>query len=689
MMVVSVEIVNASDSGAGLAAVQIQFREHCLDCHRSEDPAGNMDLMSLATDAPSADDPRWRRVLAVLRADEMPPPDTVQVVAGMREPLVDAISKWLRDTKPPGGSLQHVYARRLTRAEYTHALRDLLKLDTDPFILPEQFTTPDDYFDPSSGRMENRLFVQHTQSTNKPILTHYPGITMLPMDSPAEHGFSNQSDQVRIAPNLLRTYFAVGRDLLNHPDFPADHFLFTEPSEDSPDGVTVARERIRRLALRAFRGPVTEEQVAKYLAIYTLSREAGNMFPRAMRHAVEAILCSPRFLMRIEQGRVDRGGNRRLREHELASRISFFLWTSIPDERLLQAAGDATLSETVTLEDQVRRMLRDKRVKALSEHFGGPWLHLVETESVIPDPDLFPRYYLNPQGPPGRQTAGRYQMIEALLLFETIMVENRSILEFVDCDFTWLSPVMERYYGYQDLYASDPKIPNNRKVNGRRVRGQNIWHRRTLPDRRRGGVLTLASTLTSTSLPTRTSPIVRGAWVADVIFNRPPPPPPADVPDLADATTDTRGRALTLRERLELHSRSESCRGCHRRIDPPGYALEHYDAIGLWRDRDGKYNIDSEGHFADGRAFEGPLELKERLLERPELFARAFVEKMLSYALTRKLSARDDPIVTDILHATEDERYRFHDIVLEIVKSEPFRNVSTSTLPGNVPSIAE
>lgn len=649
----------AGQDFSGLEELRPIARQYCFSCHASAVRSGGIDLEELLLRNPRAATEHWKTALDVLRSGEMPPPGAQRPEPRQRAALIEGIGQWLRVNRPGGQAPAYRIARRLTRGEYTHTIRDLLELPADPFILPEQFAKQKAYFQPALGSMPQWVETDHEQTSNNPPLTRYPGITTLPADSRAEHGFANRNDQVSLSPALLEKYFSTAGDLLFHADFPSNHALFEEPESGASDVETV-RGRIAAFLPKAFRRPVGKNEIERYFNVYRMSRKAGNDFETAAKHMVLGVLSSPHFLMRVEK-RSARGAPD---SYHLASRLSYFLWTSMPDEALFAAAKAGDLRDRDQLEKQAERMLRDPKVKSFAEHFGAPWMRLGQVAAVIPDLDLFPSYY-EPAGPARRRTVGLYMMIEALLLFETVLVENRSILDFIDTDFTYLNQNLAEFYGLRSLYPGPSK-------SAEKFAGKRSWFRVRPDDRRRGGILTLGSTLTLTSLPGRTSPIARGAWIADVVLNRPPPPPPPGISPIQES--DQSGlRSLSLREQVARHSEDPACVSCHERIDPLGFALEHYNAVGLWREHDSGLPVDASGKLRGGSAFNGPVGLKDALLERPELFARGFVEQLLSYALGRELTAFDDPTVSDILDEVRGGGYRLRDIVVALVKSPAFR----------------
>ncbi len=441
-------------------------------------------------------------------------------------------------------------------------------------------------------------------------------------------------------------------------------------------------ERLAQFVDRALRRPARPEEQARYRTLFESSRNTGQTESDAMRLAVQAVLASPSFLYLIEEDRPAEGSVRLLDDFELASRLSFFLWSSTPDDELLAEAKSGRLHDTKSIEAQVRRMLRDPRSRELSESFAVQWLRLDQLYTAKPDPELFNSFY---SGPQGKDTLHGAQLIEALLLFETALVENRSVLEFIATDYTWLNPRLAKVYGL-DLSGKDPDAAST--VTGQPNRGlklsdkvaNNRWHREILTDPSRGGFLTMAGPLTVTSLPFRTSPVKRGAWILESIFNRPP-----TEPKIAFAIeNDTRETAATqsTRQKFEAHRNKAACYSCHIRIDPPGFALEAFDPIGLARIQDGGQPVDTRSEW-NGQSFNGPAEFKKLLRVSPHEFTRGFIEHLLSYALGRALEIHDLPAIEQIEQASRDSDFRFHRIIEEIATSYPFLHVRVDHLNEN------
>ena len=407
-----------------------------------------------------------------------------------------------------------------------------------------------------------------------------------------------------------------------------------------------AQKIVADLARRAFRRPVTAEEIDKLVSLVSLVQKQGDSFEEGLCQSLQAILVSPHFLFRIEQTRRSTSpeDSQPISDHEFATRLSYFLWSSMPDDELMKLADQHALRRPGVLEGQIRRMLKDHRSNALVENFGGQWLELRKLESVKPDRQRFPDFdeYL-------RMSMRR----ETELFFESIVQEDRSILDFIDADYTFINERLAKLY----------KIPN--------VKGPEFRKVVLGSDTQRGGVLTQAGILTVSSYATRTSPVLRGKWILEKMLNAPPPPPLPDVPNLDESKI---GSAASLRQQLEAHRQNATCASCHVRMDPLGFGLENFDAIGAWRTQDGKFPIDASGMLPDGRSFKGPTELKTILKQDQSAFAEGLTEKLLIYALGRGLESYDRPTVKQIVTRLANGNYRFSTLVIEIAGSLPFKS---------------
>ena len=398
------------------------------------------------------------------------------------------------------------------------------------------------------------------------------------------------------------------------------------------------RKIVTDLAGRAFRRPVTSQEIDNLLRFVSMAQKHGDSFEEGLCQSVQAMLVSPHFLFRVEQSR-----GSTINDHELATRLSYFLWSSMPDTELTRLANQQKLRSPGVLETQVRRMLKDPKAQALVDNFGGQWLELRKLESVKPDRQRFPGFdeYL-------RMSMRR----ETELFFQSIVQEDRSILDFIDANYTFLNERLALFY----------KIPG--------VKGPEFRKVALGIDGERGGVLTHASVLTVSSYATRTSPVLRGKWILEKVLNAPPPPPLPDVPNLDESKI---GSAASLRQQLEAHRQNATCASCHARMDPLGFGLENFDAVGAWRTQDGKFPIDSSGILPDGRSFKGPSELKAILKSHSDAFAEGLTEKLMIYALGRGLDINDKPAVKRIVSRLAAEDHRFSSLVMGIVSSELFQ----------------
>ena len=408
---------------------------------------------------------------------------------------------------------------------------------------------------------------------------------------------------------------------------------------------------------RAFRRPPTAEELARYGRVFADGRRAADgRFEGGMQDLVRAALVSPKFLFRIElDSRPRETTPQTLDDFQLASRLSYFLWSTQPDEALLDLASKGQLG--TQLDEQVQRMLRDPRSIALVQNFGMQWLQLQRLATFQPDATLFPAF---------DEGLRRAMLRETELFLGEIVRDDRSLLELVDADFTYVNRPLARHYGLESEAFPGDADGGDRRRNRRRS-GEFV--RVTLPDRKRGGLLTQASILTATSNPTRTSPVKRGKWVLEQILGTPPPPAPPNVPEL-DSQKELSG---TLRQRMEQHRANPSCANCHRQMDALGFAFENFDAIGRLRDRDADGAIDPSGTLPDGRSFQGPADLRLILRDKKDLVTRNLAEKLLTYSLGRGLEYYDERALRKILAEVADSEYRFSSLVLSIVHSDPFR----------------
>ena len=432
----------------------------------------------------------------------------------------------------------------------------------------------------------------------------------------------------------------------------------------APSAVVPAHQRLATFAERAFRRPLADDEQATYRTLFDQAKSSGASEADAMRQAIAAVLASPAFLYIEANGTPGAAKVSPLEDHELATRLALFLWSSTPDDELLTLAKTAKLRDN--LEAQVRRMLKDPRSRELSESFATQWLRLDQLQSAKPDAALFKSFY---SGPQNKGTLHGAALAEALLLFETVHVEDRSILDFLAADYTWLNSQLSRLY---DLpLAGDEAEPEvaagtNRELKQKSDKAAN-WRRVKLTDAKRGGYMTMAAPMIVTSLPFRTSPVKRGAWILETIFNRPPTEP--KVAFAIENDTKEAAQQMSIRQKFEAHRNKAACYSCHIRLDPPGFALERFNPIGQWDDK-----ADASAEWT-GQPFDGPAEFKTILAKKPHEFTRGFIEHLMSFALGRPLAVYDMPEVERIQRTAEADGWKFSRVVIEIAKSYPFTHV--------------
>jgi hypothetical protein len=428
-------------------------------------------------------------------------------------------------------------------------------------------------------------------------------------------------------------------------DMPSRRRIFTcKPAAGAEE--RCAKQILSTLVRRAYRGQSSDDDVERLMGFFRAGRQQRD-FDRGIQVALQRVLASPKFVFRAErepdQPTTDR--TYRISDLELASRLSFFLWSSVPDDDLIKAASENRLREPAVLERQVRRMLADPRSERFVTNFAGQWLYLRNLTNHQPNSMVFPDFDDN------LRLAFRR---EAEMFFDSIMREDRNVLDLMTADYTFVNERLARHYGIPGVYGSQ-------------------FRRVTLTDEARRGLLGKGAILTVTSQATRTSPVVRGKWILDNILNAPPPPPPPNVPPLPES--EGSGQVLSMRQRMEAHRKNPVCANCHRMFDPIGLAMENFDAVGRWRARDGGSlgaPIDASGELLDGTKVDGVVSLRRALLRQPDLFVGTVVEKLMTYALGRGVAADDMPSVRAIIRDSTSQNYRFSSLVLGIVRSAPF-----------------
>jgi hypothetical protein len=448
----------------------------------------------------------------------------------------------------------------------------------------------------------------------------------------------------RPSPAVYQVTITGPYDAKGHGDTPSRRRLFVAEPTGPADEEACAKKNLSAIMRRAYRRPITEADLERPMRLYREARAAGD-FDAGVEMALSAVLVNPNFLFRVERDPpgTPAKASYRVSDLDLASRLSFFIWSSVPDEELLDLAARQELSKPDVLEKQVRRLLADDRARNLVTNFAAQWLYLRNLESITPELRLFPDFDDN------LRKAFRQ---ETELFFESVLREDRSVLDLLRADYTFLNQRLAKHYGIPHVY-------------GERFRRIELG-----AGSERGGLLRHGSILTVTSYATRTSPVIRGKWILENFLGTPPPPPPPDVPTLRENTVSA---SLPIRERLAEHRNNAACAGCHKVIDPVGFGLEEFDAVGRWRTAEEGKAIDATGGLPDGSQFVGVAGLEKALLQRPELFARTLTEKLFTFALGRAPEDYDAPAIRKIVRDARAGGYRFSSLILGITTSTPFQ----------------
>ena len=602
---------NDADFAALQADARKSFKEvvtpfvdtYCTRCHGQNRQKGGINFgPALKNPGETASSKRWKQALAIVKSHDMPPDDAdKQPTDEERQKFLDGIGKIkFLSSKDPGLFV----IRRLTKVEYGNTLHDLLGVD--PKIADD---LPDEVF--GEGYLN----------------------TLSPL----------QSEQ----------YLAIANEALDRILGPRDAAptkaqkqLFGKTPSPGADERAAARKVARSLARNAYRRPPTEVELDLLLRVFDLARENKLAYPEALRLMLKAVLVSPQFLFITPATEPESGRSIiPLDDFQLASRLSYLLWATMPDAELSALADRGKLHEPAVLKAQVKRLLDDPRSRALFDGFGAQWLGLGSLESKTFDPAKFPQMT-------GAMRAAMYD--EARLFFESIVRENRSVVSLVDSDYTFLNGTLAALYGL------------DKRVTGSR------WRKVKLADANRGGILGMPGILAVTSFPDRSSPVKRGVWVLEQVLGEHVPPPPPDVPALEKQDKQTIAN-LTLRQRTELHQKDPACANCHKVLDPIGFGLENFDAIGRWRDKDDSGGaIDAAGELPGGKRFSSPKELKAIIASRADDLARNLTEKLLAYALCRQLEGYDEIVVDRLIETIAKDGYRMQTLITEIVSSYPF-----------------
>lgn len=639
--------------------VQPVLQKRCVKCHGEGDELeGDVNLLAIKNFADVSKDPDLlSSIIDALEQGDMPPEDEPELKPKARKQVVTHLKHMLHEVLQARSTFSQSPIRRMNRFQYNNAVQDLFQLKPVVFSLPERMLREyKNYFQPQTGKMPANLNAgSRPLGKSQMIEPRLAGVGPFPQDLRAENGFDNRGDHLSLSPLLMESFMKLSTSIVQSRDFTPKNCgiwkTFFAPPLVNDDLENVVRQRLEPFLTHAFRRPVEEKLLNRYASHVIALVEAGEPFEASMKEAASAAIASPRFLYLYDKSSVSDKAEA-IDDYELASRLSFFLWGSIPDQTLLDLAAAGTLHELEVLDQQVERMLKDRRLKRFCDSFPSQWLQLERIISSVPDMEKHPKFYFF------KYRVSMHMMLEPLLLFETILIEDRSILELIDSDYSYRSDLLKAWYKDGSLAKTTPtSIP---------------FKRVQLTDRRQGGVITNAAVLTMNSGPERSKPITRGAWIASVIFNDPPEPPPADVPPLPEGKEEVDPN-MTIRERLAAHRKRADCAGCHEQIDPLGFALENYGPTGLWRDQyENGRDVDSAGVLFRKHEFNNIIEFKDAILIEKDRFARGFASHLLSFALARELNAADSPALDQIVSETKSDNYTLQAIIKQIVASEPF-----------------
>lgn len=742
------------------------FEKKCSECHGKKKTKGKVNLFEIKSyEQLKTKGKLIKEVIEAVDANDMPPEDEAQLTKAEKEKLLIILKSTLQDSADSKKVKETAY-RRLNRFQYNYTVKDLFELKKDIFALPEKvMIRRGNYLQKMTDKMPDKVNVFNVLHPGQ----IFKGVEPFPQDLRAMHGYDNQADQLNMPPVLLDSFLKLSVSILNSPDFNDklcgiwDEF-FKEPAKITNLHKEV-KNRLRPFLSKAFKAAIDEKTLERYTNYTVAKIKSGASFTDGMKKVASAILCSPRFLFRVNSN------TSADENYELASKLSYFLWGSAPDEQLISLAQKGQLKSKTMLTKTVDRMLKDPKIERFLDTFPTQWMQLENIKSAVPDKKLYRNYSLDK-----RQNPGMHMVMEPLLLFDAVYMENRPLHELLAPKFTYRNDFLKKWYSLNNkdidpekkakedreniahvnklrqgftskLRSAENKMiallkpviskvkkpanpiknksamnriykgahpkeigkllskeDNNKRVEiEKRIRRNekllkdnpalegklidlyrkkqadlalinsmrsNFYQRVPVQDPRYGGIITNAAVMTMTSAPKRTQPIARGAWVIEVIFNDPPPPPPNDVPPLDEENVD---HSLTIKEKFEEHRKNPDCAGCHNRLDPLGFALENYDAVGLWRDKySNKRVVDPSGKMMKKYEFQNVINFKQVILKEKKRFAKAFTSHLLRYALSRKLTPAESIVVDNIVAKTEKEDYRIKSIIREVILSDSF-----------------
>jgi hypothetical protein len=651
------------------------FQERCVKCHGLDAKVkGKVNLLEIENLTELGRKPELLgKLIEAIDFEEMPPEDESQLDPTQRTALLRELKTLRHQTITAESSFSQTPIRRMNRFQYNNAVIDLFDLKCTVFTLPERMMREhNSYFKPETGRMADIVTVgSRPLGKSQLIERRLNEVAEFPQDLRAEHGYDNRADHLSLSPLLMESFLKLGQSITQSPDFTPRNVglwnTFFLPPDERVDHVAEIRRRLATFLYRAFRRPISDALLARYVDFVSQQLHSGLKFSEAMKSVAAATISSPMFLYLFDKASEKKNGEN-IDHFELASRLSFFLWGSIPDQALLDLAASGELRGHENLEKQFDRMLKDQKLKRFCDSFPAQWLQLERIISSVPNREKYPEFYY------AKYRDSMHMMMEPLLLFETVLIENLPITQLIDSDFTYRSGLLQEAYG-----ELNNEIEERKKKDGSVA--VLTFERVPVTDRRNGGLITNAAVMTMTSGPERTKPITRGAWVAGVIFNNPPEPPPADVPALGEKPP-VGEEHLTLRERLSMHRERSDCRGCHEQIDPLGFALENYDPIGNWRNQyENGRNVDMTGTLFRKRSFGDIVEFKDAILAEKDRFTRGFAGHLLSFALARELSPRDQIALDEITEQTATDGYRIQTLLTQVILSQPFQTKTTPKGP--------
>ncbi len=609
---------------------------YCNDCHNPDDLKGDLNLERFETTDMVIDSLAvWQRIAKRLESKEMPPKSKPQPTPEERQEMIDWIASLkfndedcdqIASEESVAWYRGDVMSRRLNRWEYENTLRDLLGIEIDAAdMFPADGAGGEGFDNHGSALFLSAIQIErYLEVADIAIEEAIPATPYMTKARESGTPYRPRTEAARMS--------ATARDRL----------ITARPSR-STTVQAAATEAIEHFIQRAWRRPVTQEEVDRLLAIFNRSQDRGERYDSSLKLAYKAALISPNFVF-LPEPEPEEQGNYLLGDYPLASRLSYLIWGSMPDDELFDLAAQGKLNDDEVLEGQVRRMLADPKAIALGEIFARQWLNIDQLgETKKPDEERFPEF-----DDDLREAMNQ----EAVLFFGELIRQDRSLLELIDANYTYANEGLAGLYGIDGVEGDEM----------RRVE---------LTDPNRGGVTGMAATLTATSHPLRTSPVLRGKWVLEQLLGDHVPPPPPDAGTLPE--DDQHPDGLTFREQLELHRQKAECASCHSKMDPIGFGLENFDPIGRWRAEQGGQPVDATGVLPSGEAFSGPQELKALLMKRKDVVARNLSRKLLGYALGRGLTRYDNCVIDDCVEALQQDDYRASALFLEIVMSYPFR----------------